>query len=463
MGLITEEVEIQLNNLNIKHFENLCYEIPKYKNSKKNMCVKKGTKIIVKVKDLFNSSNVYVEVKCDSCGKEFKVRWVEYNKYVKENGKYYCQLCANNNYQKWISFEQWCLDNNRQDVLDRWDYELNNRRPSEITYATDKKYYFKCPRGLHKSEWNSIANFTNGSNGTMECNQCNSFAQYLIDNYGENALVKYWDYEKNILDPWKIDKASSTKKIWIKCQEKDYHGSYDMKPNTFYSQNSRCPYCSNRNGKVHPLDSLGALYPEVLEVWSDKNKKTPYEYAPYSNQDIYWKCPKGIHKDYSRKISESNLRNFRCPECDYSKGEEKISNYFVNLGFVKINDEDYKLLDKILKYKHTYFIPQKKFNDLIGLKGGLLSYDFYLPNLKYNLLIEFDGIFHYELIKFRKNEPIKYAEERLKKQQEHDRLKDEYAKNNNINLLRIPYWEFDNIEKILNNYLNINMEELEIC
>lgn len=32
------------------------------------------------------------------------------------------------------SFKQWCLDNNRQDLLLRWDYELNEKAPSEVNY-----------------------------------------------------------------------------------------------------------------------------------------------------------------------------------------------------------------------------------------------------------------------------------------------------------------------------------------
>ena len=44
---------------------------------------------------------------------------------------------------------------------------------------------------------------------------------------------------------------------------------------------------------------------------------------------------------------------------------------------------------------------------------------------------------------------------RLDRQQEHDRRKDEYCKLHDIDLLRIPYWEFDNIDKILNEKLNI--------
>ena len=47
------------------------------------------------------------------------------------------------------SFEKWCKDNKRQDLLDRWDYELNDISPSKISYKSNKKYWFKCPRNIH--------------------------------------------------------------------------------------------------------------------------------------------------------------------------------------------------------------------------------------------------------------------------------------------------------------------------
>jgi hypothetical protein len=120
-----------------------------------------------------------------------------------------------------------------------------------------------------------------------------------------------------------------------------------------------------------------------------------------------------------------------CPECKASKGEKKIS--------------------KILNNYNIYYERQKSFEGVLGLSNGLLLYDFYLA--EYNLCIEYDGEFHYKPIKNYAKEPINLAKERLKKQQIHDKIKSDYCKNNNINLLRIPYWDFDNIELILEEEL----------
>lgn len=45
------------------------------------------------------------------------------------------------------------------------------------------------------------------------------------------------------------------------------------------------------------------------------------------------------------------------------------------------------------------------------------------------------------------------VDENFKKNRERDKIKNRYCAENNINLLRIPYWETEKIETIINNYL----------
>ena len=70
----------------------------------------------------------------------------------------------------------------------------------------------------------------------------------------------------------------------------------------------------------------------------------------------------------------------------------------------------------------------------------------------YNICIEFDGQQHYHL-QFGKT----LLE--LMNQKYIDNIKTQYCKKNNISLLRIPYWEFNNIESIITNYLRINFND----
>ena len=439
MGLITKEVEVTLHSKTTKHYEDLGYEIPRVKG-KWGITVPHGTTIKVKVEDLTHGSAVRVDVECECCHKINNIKWIDFKTVEKENGEYYCLKCAINKYainnaikttlKKTKSFEQWCIENNKQDVLDRWDYKLNKNNPNEITYMSGRKYWFKCPLGIHDSELKNIQPFVSSeleNSKSLDCNACNSFAQWGIDNICENFLEMYWDYEKNIdINPW-IIACHSNKKVWIKCQEKDYHGSYDIKCNDFVSANARCPFCSKNSGKVHPKDSLGALLEEkgLLHLWSDKNKKSPYEYSPKTSQKlVWWKCLDNKHKDYLRDIASSNTCGFRCPECGFSFGENRISDF---------------LITNNIKYE-----PQQTFNKLVGLGGFPLSYDFYIPNYG---LVEYQGQFHDGI-------GSDYIKRNLKTQQEHDKRKREYAHNHNINLLEIWYWDFDNIEQILEKELS---------
>jgi len=403
LGLITKEVEVKISYRNIKHYESLDYKIPKIKNKNNKLIISKETIIKVKVKDLPDSTKIKVDCECDNCDKKIKnITWYNYKKYVKDDGKYYCNKCAKKLYatensnktklKNGKSFEQWCIENNRQDVLDRWDCELNNREPNEIAYSTSKKYYFKCPRGLHKSELKSINDFTNNHEGSMFCNICNSFAQWGIDNLGNDFLEKYWDYEKNNelgIDPWKISKGIYNPNVYIICQEKDYHESYPTRCRDFTLGN-RCPYCSTFHGKVHPLDSLGKLLENnnQLNLWSDKNKKSPYYYTPQSIQEVYWKCSEEKHKDYKRRICYSNKSEFRCPECMQERTEsiiqEKVRLYLESLNI-------YTIL-------HEYNCTIISQNPKIKNKNGRMPYDNEIKELK--LIIEVHGKQHYEITGF---------------------------------------------------------------
>lgn len=114
----------------------------------------------------------------------------------------------------------------------------------------------------------------------------------------------------------------------------------------------------------------------------------------------------------------------RCSSCSQkeSKGELKIR----------------KLLDE---YGIEY-TQEKRFADCKDKKP--LPFDFYLP--KSNLIIEFDGKHHYT--------PVR-GEENYQKTVNHDKIKNEYCIQNNIKLLRIPYWDINSINTIILNKLNL--------
>lgn len=120
------------------------------------------------------------------------------------------------------------------------------------------------------------------------------------------------------------------------------------------------------------------------------------------------------------------------------------SQHTVSCGCIfKSKGETY--IKELLEYFNIDYIPQKRFDDCKHKKS--LPFDFYLP--KYNLAIEYDGRQHFE--------PIEHwgGEKRFIELQKHDDIKNTYCKNNNINLIRIPYTKTkQEIYEIIFNLLN---------
>lgn len=96
MGLINEEVEIELNNRLITHYEGLGYIMPRIKKNYK-WVIPQGTTIKVKAKDLPKSSNVYVNVKCDcpNCNNIKSIQYSKYRKMLKEMACIYVHVTFN--------------------------------------------------------------------------------------------------------------------------------------------------------------------------------------------------------------------------------------------------------------------------------------------------------------------------------------------------------------------------------
>lgn len=141
-------------------------------------------------------------------------------------------------------------------------------------------------------------------------------------------------------------------------------------------------------------------------------------------------------------IPYSLLNRKNCPKCEKSKGEKNIELF--------------------LKNNNIIFEPQYKINNCKNILP--LPFDFAVfkneEKTEIIYLIEYDGEFHYMEPKFIKNEQKRINT--LKLTQKRDKIKSDYCINNNINLIRIPYWDFNNIENILNNLFNLKGCDLNV-
>lgn len=205
------------------------------------------------------------------------------------------------------------------------------------------------------------------------------------------------------------------------------HGEQTILWNNF-KKGARCRKCADEENSIRMKVDVWNRIQQYFKNSQYKLLSEFEEYTGANNSCLRCLCEK--HGEF--KISWSNLNKFEgCPICNSSNGERKIFYY--------------------LRKFNLDFERQKRFDGLVGINGGKLSFDFYLPQL--NILIEYQGQQHQTpIIFFQMKENT--AEENFKKQQKHDEMKREYAKTHNIKLLEIWYYDFNNIENILNKTLN---------
>ena len=138
-----------------------------------------------------------------------------------------------------------------------------------------------------------------------------------------------------------------------------------------------------------------------------------------TGQSALWKCKCDCGNEIITTSHHLISGNTKSCGCLQSTGEEIIS--------------------KILSHYNILFEKQKTFKTCIFKNTkGIARFDFFLP--QFNRLIEYDGIQHYQTTQGGWN-----TEETLKYVQQHDQEKNQWAKEHNIPLVRIPYWERDNI------------------
>lgn len=151
-------------------------------------------------------------------------------------------------------------------------------------------------------------------------------------------------------------------------------------------------------------------------------------------RDALWLCK--CQCGNTKIVSGQNLRNGHTSSCGclISKGESIIAAC---------------LQQHNIQYKSQYTDASLR-TDI----NGQYKFDFALLNEKKQpiAMIEFNGKQHYEQSNFFDDlENIKYR----------DKQKSMWCQQHNIPLLIIPYWQIDNIEEVLNNFIKTKLERTE--
>ena len=179
-----------------------------------------------------------------------------------------------------------------------------------------------------------------------------------------------------------------------------------------------CPKCAGNIKKTHEdyIREVFLVNPDIEVIEQYIDAKTPILHKCLIDCNIWCARPNDI------------LMGKGCPQCTESKGEKAVRLWLNNRGIL--------------------YTCQKMFENCKNTR--MLPFDFYLP--EHNICIEYDGEQHFKPIDFA-NKGEGWANEQFEIRKKCDKIKTEYCKDNNIKLLRIPY--FKNVEEELNNFLFI--------
>ena len=271
------------------------------------------------------------------------------------------------------------------------------------------------------------------------------------------------------------------KKVWVQfiCPKHRQYGIQEMPYNNMKRVVVGCQHCIGRNDNEEDvLDEMFLINPniELLEPYNGRTKrirmrctlhniesnKTPYEVMQGKGcilcgaeklskqnrvsehvfiEELKNKYPKiQLVSDY---IAKTEYANFHCDQCGANWCD--IAWYVTNRGCPRCNGSSTESQIGIIlqQYKINY-VPHYSFIDCKDQRA--LPFDYYLPEC--NVCIEYDGEQHYKSVNFG-GISDEDAMKNLSVTQYHDSIKTKYCVEHNIPLIRIPYWEKNNLEKIL--------------
>ena len=128
--------------------------------------------------------------------------------------------------------------------------------------------------------------------------------------------LKYWDFEKNTLDPYKIGPMCNEKAYW-KCE----HGHrFERIVFNVSRGNTTCPECKKRSTMV-------ISKPGIMKFWDkEKNTLDPEITPARSNEYAWFKCPE-CRYSWRTQIC-GRLRTDKCPACETNNVIRKGVNDF---------------------------------------------------------------------------------------------------------------------------------------
>lgn len=336
------------------------------------------------------------------------------------------------------------------ELAKQWHPTKNgNLKPTEVTANSNKKVWWLLPyddpkTGKHFDfEWQARVYDRNKGYGCPYLN-----GQAVWEGFNDLAtmnpdIAAQWHPTKNgDLKPTDITSGSKKKVWWLFPYDdpktgKHFDFEWQASVNNRTKHNSCCPFLNGR-AVWEGFNDLQTVNPELAKQWHPTRNGSlkPTQVTEKSGLTIWWLFPyddpkTGKHFEFEWKSKVINRNSgCSCPYLTTYKGEEYIKQY--------------------LQKNSISFDGQQKFSDLLGTGDGQLSYDFSILDEKHGyILIEYNGIQHYEVVEYFG------GEEKFKIQKEHDKRKRDYAKKHGYKLITIKYTydTYESVEEYLDNEL----------
>lgn len=284
--------------------------------------------------------------------------------------------------------------------------KINNNIEFKSEYVlSSKKVLCKCK--LCGTEWAAAANSLLSGTGCPSCARERAKRPSTSQEEFESRVLKNLPFIE-ILSEYKGIKS------YIKCHCDMCNKTFEAQAATLLRGRSghRCPKnCMSQNKKPEQFEEeLRLINDDIILLESYVSTDTK----------IHCQCKKCDNQWYT---NPSDLLNGHgCPCCNVSRGEKAIYMYAKNHN---------------LQYTPQY-APK-------GCKYKVqLRFDVFFP--QYNIIVEYDGRQHFESIeRWGGDDAFAYTKAR-------DEVKNQYCLDHGITMVRIPYWEYKNINKILDTY-----------
>ena len=202
------------------------------------------------------------------------------------------------------------------ELVAQWHPTKNGElRPGDFTAGSDKKAWWKCPKGPDH-EWPASVGSRAKRGAGVGCPYCRGFRASITNSLAalHPKIAAQWHPSKNgDVTPEHVV-AGSCKKYWWKCLEGPDHvwpATPDKRTN-----GRGCPFCSGR--RVSVTNSLATIAPKVAKQWhpTKNGDLTPEQFVAGSTKKVWWKCPKGPDHEWSASVRTRSIGN----GCGFCRG-----------------------------------------------------------------------------------------------------------------------------------------------